>query len=221
MHRNDDTTTRFSPTGPGPVRQSHRLAEVSGAPTFAHRSASPSRVLSSVGYCPDSPAPAPPAASEAIPGAPGWDPVRLAESEDRTQLGLTNEAAGSGRHRRRRRPAARATAMIIVLTVLSVLGIGYVRFAAHEQAAPPRPADPVVPPGESPFTAEAAIALAQLQRQVADAYTHTRLWQAASALSATIGFMRATGSQAYLRDLSATYLAHHAPPSAIVLYVDL
>ena len=98
--------------------------------------------------------------------------------------------------------------MIVVLTVLSAAGIGYVRFAAHEQAAPPRPAGPIVP-ADSPFTAEAAIALAQLQRNVADAYTHTHLWQAASALSATIGFMRATGSRAYLRDLSATYLSHH------------
>lgn len=99
--------------------------------------------------------------------------------------------------------------MIILMTALSVLGIGYVRFAVHEQVAPPRPADPIVLPGDSRFTAEAAIALGQLQRKVGDAYTHTRLWQAASALSATIGFMRATGSRAYLRDLSVTYLAHH------------
>jgi predicted alpha-1,6-mannanase (GH76 family) len=102
--------------------------------------------------------------------------------------------------------------MIIVLTVLSAAGIGYVRLAAQERAAPPRPAGPIVlpvVPADSPFTAEAAIALAQLQRNVADAYTHTHLWQAASALSATIGFMRATGSRAYLRDLSATYLSHH------------
>jgi predicted alpha-1,6-mannanase (GH76 family) len=98
--------------------------------------------------------------------------------------------------------------MIIALAVLSVAGIGYVRFAAHEQAPPPQPADPIVLPGGSPFTAEAAIALAQLQRNVGDAYTHTHLWQAASALSATIGFMGATGSRAYLGDLSATYLSH-------------
>ena len=124
-------------------------------------------------------------------------------------MGLTNEAASGGRHRRWR-SAATATAMIIVLTLLAVLGIGYARFAAHERAAPPRAADPiVVPPGESPFAAKAAIALGQLQRNAADAYTHTHLWQAASALSATIGFMRATGSRAYLRDLNATYLSHH------------
>jgi predicted alpha-1,6-mannanase (GH76 family) len=102
--------------------------------------------------------------------------------------------------------------MIVLVTVLSVLGLGYVRSAAHEATAPlspPGPAAPRVPAGDSRFTAEAAIALAQLQRKVARAYTHTHLWQAASALSATIGFMHATGSQAYLSDLSATYRAHH------------
>ena len=63
--------------------------------------------------------------------------------------------------------------------------------------------------GDSPFTAEAAAAVARLQAKVGDAYTATHLWQAASALSATIGFMDATGSRAYLGDLSATYQAHH------------
>jgi predicted alpha-1,6-mannanase (GH76 family) len=123
-------------------------------------------------------------------------------------VGLTNEAASGGRHRRRR-SAATAAVMIIVLAVLSVAGVGYVRLAADEQAAAPRSADPIVVLGGSPFTTEAAIALGQLQRNVADAYTHTHLWQAASALSATIGFMRATGSRAYLGDLRATYLSHH------------
>ena len=83
-------------------------------------------------------------------------------------MGLTNEAASGGRHRRRR-SAARATAMIIVLAVLSVAGIGYVRFAAHERTASPRPANPVIVLGGSPFTAEAAIALAQLQRNAEQA----------------------------------------------------
>ncbi|HEY1322711.1 MAG TPA: hypothetical protein VGF32_20810, partial [Streptosporangiaceae bacterium] len=121
---------------------------------------------------------------------------------------LTNEAASGGRHRRRR-PAARTTTVIIVVTVLSALGMGYVRSAAHEQTAPGRPAGPGAPAGDSPFTAEAAAAVARLQTKVGDAYTATHLWQAASALSATIGFMRATGSRAYLGDLSATYQAHH------------
>jgi predicted alpha-1,6-mannanase (GH76 family) len=99
--------------------------------------------------------------------------------------------------------------MIIVITVLSALGIGYVRLAGHEPTGPPRPAGPVATAGDSPFTAEAAAAVARLQTKVGDAYTATHLWQAASALSATIGFMRATGSHAYLGELRATYQAHH------------
>ena len=43
MHRNEGTTTRFSPTGPGLVRQSHRLADFSGVPTFAQQPSSTSR----------------------------------------------------------------------------------------------------------------------------------------------------------------------------------
>ena len=99
--------------------------------------------------------------------------------------------------------------MIIVLTVLSVLGVGCVRLAAHEPIAPSRPAGPGATAGDSPFTAEAAAAVARLQTKIGDAYTATHLWQAASALSATIGFMHATGSRAYLGDLNATYQAHH------------
>ena len=99
--------------------------------------------------------------------------------------------------------------MIVALTVLSVLGIGYARLATHEQAVPFRLGRPAAPAGDSPFTTEAALAAAGLQTKVGDAYTATHLWQAASALSATIGFMHATGSRAYLSDLSATYQAHH------------
>jgi predicted alpha-1,6-mannanase (GH76 family) len=99
--------------------------------------------------------------------------------------------------------------MIIVLTVLSVLGIAYVRFAAPEPTGPIRLAGPPARAAGSPFSSEAAAAVAALQAKVGDAYTATHLWQAASALSATIGFMHATGSRAYLSDLSATYLAHH------------
>ena len=99
--------------------------------------------------------------------------------------------------------------MIIALTVLSVLGIGYARFAAREQAAPLHLGRPAAPAADSPFSTEAALAVAGLQTKVGDAYTATHLWQAASALSATIGFMHATGSRAYLSDLSATYQAHH------------
>ena len=72
--------------------------------------------------------------------------------------------------------------MIVALTVLSVLGIGYARFAAHEQTAPIRPGRPAAPAADSPFTTEAALAVAGLQTKVGDAYTATHLWQAASAL---------------------------------------
>ena len=82
-------------------------------------------------------------------------------------------------------------------------------FAAHEQTAPLRLGRPAASAADSPFTTEAALAVAGLQTKVGDAYTATHLWQAASALTATIGFMHATGSRAYLSDLSATYLAHH------------
>src|SRR5690348_16486101 len=126
----------------------------------------------------------------------------------------TDEAVGGGRHRRRR-SAARITTVIIVVTVLSVLGIGYVRLAAHQQTAPPRPAGPGTTAANSPFTAEAAAAVARLQAKVGDAYTATHLWQAASALLASIGFMRATGSQAYLgrpeRHLPGTSPRRHLP----------
>jgi predicted alpha-1,6-mannanase (GH76 family) len=123
-------------------------------------------------------------------------------------MGLTNEAASGGRHRRRR-PAATTITVIIVMTILSVLGIGYVRLASHGPTAAGRPARPGATTGDSPFTTEAAAAVARLQTKVGDAYTATHRWQAASALSATIGFMDATGSRAYLGDLSATYQAHH------------
>ena len=110
--------------------------------------------------------------------------------------------------------------MITVMTVLSVLGIGYVRLAAYEQAAPPRPAGPGATAGDGPLTAEAAAAAARLQAKVGDAYTATHLWQAASALSATIGFMHATGSRAYLGELSATYQAHHRGDTFRDYYYD-
>ncbi len=74
-------------------------------------------------------------------------------------MGLTNETASGGRHRRRR-SAATTTTVIIVMTVLSVLGIGYVRLAGHGPTAPDRPARPGATAGDSPFTAEAAAAVA-------------------------------------------------------------
>jgi len=127
-------------------------------------------------------------------------------------VGWTNEAAESGRHRRR--AAVRVTRTIILVTVLVVLGVGYLRSPAKEAAAPARPARPAqrrIPAGSRRFAAEAAVAAGRLQTQAARSYTHTHLWQAASALAATIGYMRATGSQSYVGDLGATYQAHVLP----------
>jgi hypothetical protein len=132
--------------------------------------------------------------------------------DDRTHVGWTNEAAESGRHRRR--AAVRVTRTITLVTVLVVLGVGYLRSPANEAAAPARPARPAqrrIPAGSSRFAAEAAVAAGRLQTQAARSYTHTHLWQAASALASTIGYMRATGSQSYLGDLGATYRARALP----------
>jgi hypothetical protein len=63
------------------------------------------------------------------------------------------------------------------VTVLVVLGVAYLRSPANEAAAPARPAQRRIPAG-------------RLQTQAARSYTHTHLWQAASALAATIGDMR-------------------------------
>ena len=52
------------------------------------------------------------------------------------------------------------------------------------------------------------------------AYTTTHLWQAASALGATIDFMQASGSRAYLSDLSSTYLAHQITGHFTDYYYD-
>src|SRR5215469_5604912 len=124
--------------------------------------------------------------------------------------GSTNGGQGSGRPRRR--AAAGAAKMITLVTVLAVVGIGYLRSAAHEPPAPAAPAAPAVPalhaaPGR--FTARATIAVARLQRRYGSSYTRTHFWQAANALAATIGYMHATGSRAFLGDLRATYQVHH------------
>jgi predicted alpha-1,6-mannanase (GH76 family) len=123
--------------------------------------------------------------------------------------GWTNGAQGSGRHRRR--PAARAARMITLVTALAVLGIGYLRSTADGPSAPaaPAPAGGTVHAAPGQFGAQAAIAVARLQRRYGQSYTRTHFWQAANALAATIGYMHATGSRAYLGDLRATYQAHH------------
>lgn len=88
----------------------------------------------------------------------------------------------------------------------------------HSQAQAQAQAQARVPPDG--FTAAAAAAVAHLQAKYSGAYTATHLWQAASALSATIGFMQASGSRAYLSDLTNTYLAHHYAGNFLDHYYD-
>ena len=122
----------------------------------------------------------------------------------------TNRAAGSGRHRWR--AGARAARVVVIIAVLAVIGAGYLKSVDGHPAAPARLAPiPIhIPAGPGRFAAEAAVAVTQLQRKAGNAYLHSHSWQAASSLSATIGFMRATGSRAYLSDLSAIYRGHFA-----------
>lgn len=132
----------------------------------------------------------------------------------------TNTGAG-GRHGRWR-AVARATRMTVLVAVLAAIGVGYARSTAAGPAAPDPAATRVVPGGHAAsggFAAEAAAA-AQLQRRARHSYTATHLWQAASSLAATIDYMRATGSRAYLGDLSATYRAHHRGDGFHDVYYD-
>lgn len=67
----------------------------------------------------------------------------------------------------------------------------------------------------------AAAAAADLQaRYGAWTYRGTRPWQSANALAATVGYMRASGSRAYLADLNLTYRAHHGGDGFLNRYYD-
>jgi predicted alpha-1,6-mannanase (GH76 family) len=117
-----------------------------------------------------------------------------------------NQEAGSGRHRRR--AAVTTSTIVIVAAVLAAAGVGYARSVTHDLARPAASAPLHIPSGPARFAAEASVAAGLLQRQADYAYLHTHLWQAASALTATIDYMSATGSRTYLGELSATYQAH-------------
>jgi predicted alpha-1,6-mannanase (GH76 family) len=118
------------------------------------------------------------------------------------------DQGSSGHHRR----AARTARILTLVAVLVAAGVGYVRYVAHPAGQADGPAQIHLPAGPARYAAEAAVAVARLQRQADHAYIHTHLWQAASALTATIDYMRATGSRVYLGDLSASYRAHlHGP----------
>lgn len=135
-----------------------------------------------------------------------------------------NRAAGASH--KKRGTGRRAGWIIILAVALVAIGIGHGLITAHHPAtASVRPhsqaqaqAEARVPPDG--FTAAAAAAVAQLQSKYSIAYTATHLWQAASALSATIDFMRASGSRAYLSDLNNTYLAHHYAGNFLDHYYD-
>jgi predicted alpha-1,6-mannanase (GH76 family) len=72
-----------------------------------------------------------------------------------------------------------------------------------------------------PFTRQATVAAAALHaRYSAGSYLDTRSWQAANALQATIDYMRATGSRAYLPDVETSYQAHHGSDRFLSRYYD-
>jgi predicted alpha-1,6-mannanase (GH76 family) len=122
--------------------------------------------------------------------------------------------------------------LIIIVGAIMALGIGNSLVTTHRNASAAvsarsqahvpaisahrahraRPADV--------YIAEAALAAAGLQSRYAYAYTTTQSWQDANALSATIDFMRASGSRAYLNDLSSTYLAHHWTKNFLSVFYD-
>jgi len=65
-------------------------------------------------------------------------------------------------------------------------------------------------PPSAAIMAEAASAAAGLQRWYGGTtYRSAQWWQSANALEATIDYMQATGSRAYVGDLNRTYLAYH------------
>lgn len=87
-------------------------------------------------------------------------------------------------------------------------------------AAAPVPGNDAVAVPVTP-SAEAAAAAAVLQRwYLPSSYRHTRSWQSANALSATIAYMRASGSRAYISDLMRTYRARHGSGGFLGTYFD-
>jgi len=67
----------------------------------------------------------------------------------------------------------------------------------------------------------AAVAMIALQTRFgAGTYVQAQSWQSANALQATVDYMRATGSRAYLRDLDKTYQAHHDSDRFLDHYYD-
>jgi predicted alpha-1,6-mannanase (GH76 family) len=128
-----------------------------------------------------------------------------------------------GRHRRPRpassRQLTRSSAIIGLILVLAVCGLGFRQVTGHRAgtaaAARASRAEQLAD------NAEAAQAVAALQRRYSPVtYVGTRTWQSANAIGATIDYMRASGSRAYLTDLSRTYQAHHGRGDFLNAYYD-
>ncbi|HEY6277486.1 MAG TPA: glycoside hydrolase family 76 protein [Streptosporangiaceae bacterium] len=127
---------------------------------------------------------------------------------------------GAGGGRRRSGSAARTAQMIIVVAVLVAIGVGHHKASAGRDPGPGEPAQPLAHGPASVFTTEASAAVAELNAQYSGAYLRTHLWQGANAIRATIDYMQATGSRAYLGDLTATYRAHHFTDGFLGPYYD-
>jgi predicted alpha-1,6-mannanase (GH76 family) len=131
----------------------------------------------------------------------------------------SGQAAGDG-GRRRRGGAVRTAQVIVVLAVLAAIAVGHSAASAGRAATPSHPAPPPAQGVPAGFANEAAAIVAELNRQYSGTYVQTHLWQAASAIRATIGYMQASGSHAYLGELAAAYRAHHATDGFLSRYYD-
>jgi Glycosyl hydrolase family 76 len=77
------------------------------------------------------------------------------------------------------------------------------------------------PAAQAGLRAEAAVAAAGLQRYYqGGGYRSAQPWQSANALEATIDYMQASGSRAYLGDLDQIYQAHHGTDGFLDNYYD-
>jgi predicted alpha-1,6-mannanase (GH76 family) len=125
----------------------------------------------------------------------------------------SDPAARSGR-----RKAARAGGLAALVLALAAGGLGYRAAAGHGPGAG-SPGSALAERMQD--NAKAARAAAALQRRYrASTYVAARSWQSANALRATIDYMRASGSQDFLADLSSTYRAHHDRDDFLNSYYD-
>jgi predicted alpha-1,6-mannanase (GH76 family) len=127
-------------------------------------------------------------------------------------------------HHRRPRPArsrqlTRSSRVISLIMVLAVCGLGFREVTGHRAGT--SAAARASRAEQQADNAEAARTVAALQRRYRPVtYVGTRTWQSANAIGATIDYMRASGSRAYLTDLSRTYQAHHGRGDFLNAYYD-